>query len=173
MTRKERCIRVCLIVIVIAGALAYTLVDTVYLYMKPNPTYDTENVNYKLLVRYLGYVPQILINYVIDLIFKLTFVIMLYSCIFWYVCGKRKLQSEPETYMMKSGSMKLLAALATVQVLFLIWSIYYYMQAIASNFDDLSLIVLSFTLGCEQFAALLVQLSIIWACNDFVEHFDF
>ena len=61
----------------------------------------------------MGYVPQIIIEYVVDIIMKATFALLLYCCIFWYYMGRRRLDQKREKYTMKSSSMWLLAILAT------------------------------------------------------------
>ena len=80
MLWRERCYRLTLSFLVITAGIAYFMVSTLFEWTELEPDLSEEDRN-TILVKFMGYVPQIIIEYVVDIIMKATFALLLYCCI--------------------------------------------------------------------------------------------
>lgn len=170
MLWRERCFRLTLSALVILAGVAYFLVSTLYewTFLEPELTEDEQGT---ILVKFMGYVPQIIIEYVVDITMKGTFAILLYCCIIWYYVGRSRLDQMREKYTMNSSSMWLLAVLATFQALTLIWTLVNFCFIMGKDFGNVTLNNFATIAICDQLLGFGIYTSFVWASNDMINHF--
>ena len=93
MQNLECCFKYSLAIFVILAGLAYTLVDAIYQLSDIEPEID-EELQSTVIVDFLGYVPQIIIDYIVDIVMRASFATLLFCCVIWYRLGQTKIDRE-------------------------------------------------------------------------------
>ena len=104
-----------------------------------------------------------------DISYRLIIAVILVLCNCLYRRAKNKLKDKPETYTMNSCLMKIIGALSILQVMALCCNLIYILYLETTAFEKVDPWLYLPILGVQQFAAIFMEITLIFTWNDFIK----